>query len=78
MKNGWRNGGVSFDCPIWMIAGNQTSLVGRNTYNKKRPPAQRRLRLANRTDSDLASAIAYLVLAGSLLASLLEFFASLP
>jgi hypothetical protein len=32
----------------------------------------------NRAENDLASSIAYFVLAGSLFASLLEFFASLP
>jgi hypothetical protein len=59
MKNEWRDGGVSFDCSIWMIAGNQTSLAGRDGYRKKRPLIRRRLRLTNRTDSDLVRRLTY-------------------
>ncbi len=79
MKNELRNTVVSLDRPVWMIAGNQISLVQRpGILARKRPAELRRLRLVNRAENDLASSVAYLVLAGSLLASLLEFFASLP
>jgi hypothetical protein len=78
MQNELRDRVVSFDRPIWMIAGNQISLVPHPKPRGKRISTLRRLRLANRAENDLASGVAYLVLAGSLLASLLQFFASLP
>jgi hypothetical protein len=79
MKNELRNTVVSLDRPVWMIAGNQISLVQRTGIPaRKRPAELRRLRLVNRAENDLASSVAYLVLAGSLFAALLEFFASLP
>jgi hypothetical protein len=79
MKNELRNTVVSLDRPVWMIAGNQISLVQRpGILARKRPAELRRLRLVNRAENDLASSVAYLVLAGSLFVSLLEFFASLP
>jgi hypothetical protein len=71
----------SFDRPIWMYApyGNSQMLVRRFTdQSRKKLPEVRRPRLVNRAENDLASSIAYFVLAGSLFASLLEFFASLP
>jgi len=65
--------------PIWMIGGGQVSLVRRPAaQGRKRLPELRGLRLVYRAENDLASGIAYLVLAGSLFASLLEFLASLP
>jgi hypothetical protein len=79
MKNESRN--LSFDRAIWMYApygNNQTSVRRFNDQDRKRLPELRRPRLLNRAENDLASTIAYLVLAGSLFASLLEFFASLP
>jgi hypothetical protein len=79
MKNESRN--LSFDRAIWMYApyGNNQTFVRRfNDQDRKRLPELRRPRLLNRAENDLASTIAYLVLAGSLFASLLEFFASLP
>jgi hypothetical protein len=79
MKNELKKPAVSLGQPIWMVAGGQVSLV-RNPVvpSRKKVSELRRLRLADRTDNDLASGIAYFVLAGSLLASLLEFFAALP
>jgi hypothetical protein len=57
----------------------QTSVRRFNDQDRKRlPELGRRPRLVSRAESDLASSIAYFVLAGSLFASLLEFFASLP
>jgi len=47
-------------------------------FKGKRLPELSRPRLVNRAENDLASSIAYFVLAGSLFVSLLEFFASLP
>jgi hypothetical protein len=79
MKNESRN--LSFDRAIWMYApygNNQTSVRRFNDQDRKRLPELRPPRLLNRAENDLASTIAYLVLAGSLFASLLEFFASLP
>ena len=79
MKNESRN--LSFDRVIWMYAPNgnsQTSVRRFNDQDRKRLPELRRPRLVNRAENDLASSIAYFVLAGSLFASLLEFFASLP
>ena len=79
MKNESRN--LSFDRAIWMYApygNNQTSVRRFNDQDRKRLPELRRPRLLNRAENDLASTIAYLVLAGSLFASLIEFFASLP
>jgi hypothetical protein len=80
MKNESRN--LSFDRAIWMYApyGNsQTSVRRFNDQDRKRlPELGRPRRLVNRAENDLASSIAYFVLAGSLFASLLEFFASLP
>jgi hypothetical protein len=81
MKNEARNTVMSFDRAIWMYApyGNgRTSERRFNDPGRKRLPELRRPRLVNRAENDLASSIAYLVLAGSLFASLLEFFASLP
>jgi hypothetical protein len=79
MKNELKKSAISLGQPIWMAAGGQVSFV-RNPIllNRKKSPEPRRLRLADRTENDLASGIAYFVLAGSLFASLLEFFASLP
>jgi hypothetical protein len=78
MQNELRDRVVSFDRPGWM-GGNQIYLVPRaNGQDSKRVPELSRPRLASRAGNDLASGIAYLVLAGSLFASLLEFFASLP
>jgi hypothetical protein len=71
----------SFDRPIWMYAPygiSQMSVRRFTDQSRKRLPEVRRPRLVNRAENDLASSIAYFVLAGSLFASLLEFFASLP
>jgi hypothetical protein len=79
MKNEARN--LSFDRAIWMYAphGNsQISVRRSNVRSRESLPEPRRSLLVNRAENDLASSIAYLVLAGSLFASLLEFFASLP
>jgi hypothetical protein len=81
MKNESRNTVMGFDRAIWMYApyGNTLMSVRRfNDQGGKRLPDQSRPRLVNRAENDLASSIAYFVLAGSLFASLLEFFASLP
>ena len=81
MKNELRNTVMSFDRAIWMYApyGNgQTSVRRFNDQDRKRLREPSRHRLVNRAENDLASSIAYFVLAGSLFASLLEFFASLP
>ena len=81
MKNDSKNTVISFDRPIWMYApyGNVRSSVGRlSDPGRKRLPELRGLHLRNRTENDLASGIAYLVLAGSLVVSLLDFFGSLP
>jgi hypothetical protein len=81
MKNESRNPVISFDRTIWMYApyaNRQAPLRGFNDQDRKRLPEQRQSRLVNRAENDLASSIAYFVLAGSLFASLLEFFASLP
>jgi hypothetical protein len=79
MKNEWKKSGTTLGQPMWMVAGGQVSSVRNPVLPSRRkfsePP---RLRLANRTENDLASGIAYLVLAGSLFVSLVEFFASLP
>jgi hypothetical protein len=78
MQNELRDRVVSFDHRAWM-SGNQIYLVPRaNDQDNMRDPEPSRTRLASRGERDLASDIAYLVLAGSLFASLLEFFASLP
>ena len=78
MKNELKNP-VRFGQPIWMIGGGQVSLDRRPAApGRKRLPELRGLRLVDRAENDLASGIAYFVLAGSLFASLLEFFASLP
>jgi hypothetical protein len=78
MKNELKNP-VRLGQPIWMIGGGQVSLGRRPAaQGRKRLPELSGLRLADRAENDLASGIAYLVLAGSLFASLLEFFASLP
>lgn len=79
MKNEARN--LSFDRSIWMYApyaNSQNSVRRFGDQGRKTLPELRRPRLVNRAENDLASGIAYLVLAGSLFASLLEFFASLP
>jgi hypothetical protein len=81
MRNELRNPIVSFDRPIWMYApyrNSWTSVRRSNDWGSKRVSDLRPPRLVNRAENDLASGIAYLVLAGSLFASLLEFFASLP
>jgi len=81
MKNESRNTVMSFDRAIWMYApygSTQTSVHRFSDQGGKRLPELSRPRLVNRAENDLASGIAYLVLAGSLFASLLEFFASLP
>ena len=80
MKNELRRPAINMGQPIWMVAGGQVSLV-RNSVVRSRnksPELRRRLRLVDRGENDLASGVAYIVLAGSLFASLLEFFASLP
>jgi len=79
MKN--PNSVTGFERLVWMYAPSGTwqtvpgHLIDRN--RKKRPEVCR-LRLLNRAENDVASGIAYLVLAGSLLAALIEFFAALP
>jgi hypothetical protein len=81
MKNVSRNPVISFDRAIWMYApyGNSQAPVRPfNDPDHQRHSELRRHRLVNRAENDLASSIAYFVLAGSLFASLLEFFASLP
>ncbi|HET9375114.1 MAG TPA: hypothetical protein VFO40_09075 [Chthoniobacterales bacterium] len=79
MKNELKKSAITLGQPIWMVAGGQVSSVRSPALPSRRKfPETRRLRLANRTENDLASGIAYFVLAGSLFASLLEFFASLP
>jgi hypothetical protein len=79
MKNALKKPAISLGQPIWMVAGGEVSLVRSPALPSRRKlPEPRRLRLANLTENDLASGIAYFVLAGSLFASLLEFFASLP
>jgi hypothetical protein len=79
MKNALKKPAISLGQPIWMVAGGEVSLVRSPVLPSRRKlPEPRRLRLANLTENDLASGIAYFVLAGSLFASLLEFFASLP
>jgi hypothetical protein len=78
MKNELKNP-VRLGQPIWMIGGGQVPLDRRPAaHGRKRFTELRGLRLVDRAESDLASGIAYFVLAGSLFASLLEFFASLP
>jgi hypothetical protein len=80
MKNELRRPAINMGQPIWMVAGGQVSLV-RNSVVRSRnksPELRRRLRLVDRGENDLASGVAYIVLAGSLFASLFEFFASLP
>jgi hypothetical protein len=84
MKNELKKSATTLGQPIWMVAGGQVSSVRNPVLPSRRkfPESPRleapRLRLTNRTENDLASGIAYFVLAGSLFASLLEFFASLP
>ncbi|HEY4781347.1 MAG TPA: hypothetical protein VIH54_05985 [Chthoniobacterales bacterium] len=81
MKNELRNTVMSFDRAIWMYGpyGNAPTSVRRfDDQGRKRLPELSRTRLVNRAENDLASSIAYFVLAGSLFASLLEFFAALP
>ena len=81
MKNELRNPVISFDRAIWMYApyGNGQAAGRRfNDQDHKRHPERRRSRLMNRAENDLATSIAFFVLAGSLFASLIEFFASLP
>ena len=75
MKNELKNP-VRLGQPISMIGGGQVSLDRRPAAHGF--PELRGLRLVDRAENDLASGIAYFVLAGSLFASLLEFFASLP
>src|SRR6266403_5750984 len=78
MKNELKNP-VRLGQPMWMIGGGQVSLDRRPAApGRKKLPELRGLRLVDRAENDLASGIAYFVLAGSLFASLLEFFASLP
>jgi hypothetical protein len=78
MKNELKKPPRSLGQPIWTVAGGQVSLIHSPVSPRGKKFSEPRLRLAGRTEDDLASGIAYLVLAGSLFASLLEFFASLP
>jgi hypothetical protein len=79
MKNELKKPAIKPGQPIWTVAGGQVSLVPHPVLpSRKKFPESRRLRLADRAENDLATGIAYFVLAVSLFASLLEFFASLP
>ena len=76
-----RNSVVSFERLVWMYApsGTWQTISGypKNPYPKKRPEP-RPSRLIGRVENDWVSGIAYLVLAGSLLASLIQFLAAVP
>jgi hypothetical protein len=79
MKN--RNSIVGFDRLVWMYAPSgtwQTVPARSSNRDRKRRSEVCRSRLMNRAQNDVASGIAYLVLAGSLVAALIEFFAALP
>jgi hypothetical protein len=81
MNSESRNTVISFDRGLRMYApdrGVRKSLYRFNDHGGKRLPEVSRLRLVDRAENDLASGIAYIVLAASLFASLFEFFASLP
>ena len=78
MKNELKKPAISFGQPLWMVTGTASFVPKPVVRSRKRSPEPHRLRLADRAENDLASGIAYFVLAGSLFAALLEFFASLP